>query len=737
LRLRADARPLRVPQVTNALKFSNNSPVCVRVALEPKAQDEEEEPPTMRTLRVDVADQGVGVAPEDQERVFKKYERAAPEAGGGAGLGLHLCRSFARAMDGDVSLASELSRGATFTLRVPVRVLAHDEAPPPSGDVAAAACKPAAQAPDLFGRVLANQAAGRLPAVDPFAEVLLEEMVQHYLREAREVFAFSAPLSGEQDSTTPVVAYVSPSVRTVLGWEPEQLMGSTGVPLLHPDDVDKHAGSAAALWAAEGRFVYGMRRVRRANGSYLWMHMEMYRAPDAGNVHYILWRDATSFKESQSSLKEYLLATSHDMRTPVTGIVTAAQLLEARPCVRADAEAAFLVQSIKSCGGLMDSVISNVMQLRSLDDLDDVEAVCAARDVLQPVPFDPRVLVDDVLLATCTALGHDCRHLGISQPAALPACVVADRERLQRTVQNLLICLLRHSTDDRQLSIRLACERSSGAAGLDAAVASAADETAELQLDLSDAARDVAPEAFELMFAPYFSSKTPDAGGLHSGLGLCVARAFARAMGGSLAAERVAPPGVTPSGIAIRLRLPVHVPAGGAETARQLKRAAPGASTPKARYSNTLTALPAASEAPGAPGQKRILLVEDHELILKLLRSAGFEVSTAVNGAEALQQLQAAATLPDAVLTDISMPVMDGLQFARAFRAWEATQLPLGAPRLPIIALSANVLEEHVQQSYDAGMTCHFAKPLRPDAVQELRRILHCADDDAPTSLPQ
>jgi PAS domain S-box-containing protein len=471
-----------VPQVTNALKFSNNSPVSVRVALEPKAQDEEEESPTMRTLRVDVADQGVGVAPEDQERVFKKYERAAPEAGGGAGLGLHLCRSFARAMDGDVSLASELGRGATFTLRVPVRVLAHDEAPPPSGDAAAAACKPAAQAPDLFGRVLANQAAGRLPAVDPFAEVLLEEMVQHYLREAREVFAFSAPLSGEQDSTTPVVAYVSPSVRTVLGWEPEQLMGSTGVPLLHPDDVDKHAGSAAALWAAEGRFVYGMRRVRRANGSYLWMHMEMYRAPDAGNVHYILWRDATSFKESQSSLKEYLLATSHDMRTPVTGIVTAAQLLEARPCVRADAEAAFLVQSIKSCGGLMDSVISNVMQLRSLDDLDDVEAVCAARDVLQPVPFDPRVLVDDVLLATCTALGHDCRHLGISQPAALPACVVADRERLQRTVQNLLICLLRHSTDDRQLSIRLACERSSGAAGLDAAVASAADETAELQL---------------------------------------------------------------------------------------------------------------------------------------------------------------------------------------------------------------------------------------------------------------
>jgi CheY-like chemotaxis protein len=241
------------------------------------------------------------------------------------------------------------------------------------------------------------------------------------------------------------------------------------------------------------------------------------------------------------------------------------------------------------------------------------------------------------------------------------------------------------------------------------------------------------------MFTPYYSSKTADAGGLYSGLGLCVARVSAHAMGGSLHAERMAPPGALPSGIAFRLRVPVRVvPAGGAEAAvvgaarQQLKRAAPGDDTPsppKAPAASAPTSV-AGSAAPSTPIQKRILLVEDHELILKLvsklLRNAGFEVSTAINGAEALQQLQAAAVLPDAVLTDIQMPIMDGWQLARAFRAWEATQLPLGAPRMPIIALSANVLEEHVQQSYDAGMTCHFSKPLRPEAVQELRRMLRC-----------
>ena len=72
------------------------------------------------------------------------------------------------------------------------------------------------------------------------------------------------------------------------------------------------------------------------------------------------------------------------------------------------------------------------------------------------------------------------------------------------------------------------------------------------------------------------------------------------------------------------------------------------------------------------------------------------------------------------------------MAFTRAFRAWEAGRLAPGQPRMPIIALSANVLDEHVAAAYAAGVTRHFAKPLRGESVQELRRLLRCTEPPPP-----
>jgi signal transduction histidine kinase len=64
------------------------------------------------------ADQGKGIAEEDQERIFEKFERLAN--GGGAGLGLAIARRLARSMGGDVSLKSAAGEGACFTLALPL-----------------------------------------------------------------------------------------------------------------------------------------------------------------------------------------------------------------------------------------------------------------------------------------------------------------------------------------------------------------------------------------------------------------------------------------------------------------------------------------------------------------------------------------------------------------------------------------------------------------------------------------
>ena len=68
-----------------------------------------------------VADQGKGIAPEDQSRIFDKFERVDPAEPGGTGLGLYIARRLARAMGGDIAVDSAPGQGARFTLTLPAR----------------------------------------------------------------------------------------------------------------------------------------------------------------------------------------------------------------------------------------------------------------------------------------------------------------------------------------------------------------------------------------------------------------------------------------------------------------------------------------------------------------------------------------------------------------------------------------------------------------------------------------
>lgn len=71
--------------------------------------------------KIVVADQGRGIAPEDQEKIFDKFERLGRDEAGGSGLGLYISRRLARAMEGDVTVDSAPGQGARFTLRLKAR----------------------------------------------------------------------------------------------------------------------------------------------------------------------------------------------------------------------------------------------------------------------------------------------------------------------------------------------------------------------------------------------------------------------------------------------------------------------------------------------------------------------------------------------------------------------------------------------------------------------------------------
>jgi signal transduction histidine kinase len=70
-------------------------------------------------VRLVVRDRGIGIAPEDQQRIFERFERAASRNFGGLGLGLYITRQIVEAHGGTIRVSSQLGMGSSFTVELP------------------------------------------------------------------------------------------------------------------------------------------------------------------------------------------------------------------------------------------------------------------------------------------------------------------------------------------------------------------------------------------------------------------------------------------------------------------------------------------------------------------------------------------------------------------------------------------------------------------------------------------
>jgi signal transduction histidine kinase/DNA-binding response OmpR family regulator len=127
---------------------------------------------------------------------------------------------------------------------------------------------------------------------------------------------------------------------------------------------------------------------------------------------------------------------------------------------------------------------------------------------------------------------------------------------------------------------------------------------------------------------------------------------------------------------------------------------------------------------------RRILLAEDMpvnaKLMTMLLKARGMETDPAENGRIAVEKVAASPEgAYSAVLMDIRMPEMDGLEAARRIRAMDRADVK----KLPIIALTANAFDEDVQRSLQAGMNAHLSKPIKPEALYETLESLIDGDE--------
>ena len=128
--------------------------------------------------------------------------------------------------------------------------------------------------------------------------------------------------------------------------------------------------------------------------------------------------------------------------------------------------------------------------------------------------------------------------------------------------------------------------------------------------------------------------------------------------------------------------------------------------------------------------ERRILLAEDMEInaeiMMDILSLEDIEADHAENGKKAVELFRKSDIGQySAILMDVRMPVMDGLEAAETIRGLERSD----AKRIPIIALTANAFDEDVQRSLQAGMNAHLTKPVEPEHLfQTLGELIYQAE---------
>ncbi len=370
--------------------------------------------------------------------------------------------------------------------------------------------------------------------------------------------------------------------------------------------------------------------------------------------------------EAANQAKQRFLANvSHEVRTPLNGVIGITEMLIESGLRPEQAEQAEIV---RRCG-------SNLLLL--VNDLLDLSKIESGRMTIESVRFEPESLLRDVV--TLHAANAAQRRIGLTLAveAGLPAQITGDPTRLRQVLNNLIGNAVKF-TDEGEIRVRAALGVRAGAA--------------RLQVEVADDGVGIQPDRLEAIFEAFVQaddSTTRTHGG--TGLGLAITRQILELMGGSIHVEST--PGV---GSTFRFEIPVRPEDLG--LAPQQQR--PGARAAQAPP----TADPGSRPAADRP---RLLLAEDQDVNALVLKKAlarlGFEVTRARDGREALELFDPAVHA--AVILDLQMPRLDGLGTARALR-----QRP-DAASVPILALSAHCDPAVATECLAAGMNDALQKP--------------------------
>jgi PAS domain S-box-containing protein len=465
---------------------------------------------------------------------------------------------------------------------------------------------------------------------------------------------------------------VNPQLERMLGLPLGSLVGKPTEVLFRDRDKFKEFVATYESSQASGDTIDIERRVPRADGTKLLLRMrgravDPKRRQETGTIWVVEditdrrraeleLADAQRDAEAASRAKSSFLATmSHEIRTPLSGVLGLARLLQdqALPAERRKSYLAHLVDAAE----LLNGIVSDVLDLSKIE---------AGHLQVEHIPFDLHAVVWSAF-RTFSPIGQE-RGLEMSCHVALdtPREVLGDPVRVRQILSNYLSNALKF-TDRGRIHVHLFRR------------------TPEIaRIEVSDTGIGVSPELRATLFQPFTqadSSTTRRFGG--SGLGLSICRELATLMSGDVGMDS---DGRT--GTCVWVDLPLVA----------------------ASEDDFTTMASPLEEQPQQPLQGMcVLLAEDNAvnrlIVGTMLTRLGAHVIEATNGSEAIAQASRSPRSVHAILMDLHMPEVDGLEATRQLRAQPATA------HLPIIALTAAVLDAERAQAHAAGMNGFVSKP--------------------------